>query len=97
MGINHLLKVKKGSESEEDKAQTIALAQTLLRKYRRVIAMILTHQKMGAPTVGFYLQMIHLLGHYHEYDKLDGLIQSMNKDKIPFDGRMWIPKCWREA
>ena len=46
MGINHLLKVKKGSESEgevkkgseseEEKAQTVALAQTLLRKYRRV-------------------------------------------------------------
>lgn len=36
MGINHLLKVKKGNESEEEKAQTVALAQTLLRKYRRV-------------------------------------------------------------
>lgn len=44
--------------------------------------------------MGFYLQMIHLLGHYHEYDKLDGVIQSMNKDKIPFDGRMCDSHAW---
>ena len=40
--------------------------------------------------MGFYLQMIHLLGHYHEY----GVIQSMNKDKIPFDGRMCDSHAW---
>lgn len=49
---------------------------------------------MGTPTMGFYLQMIHLLGHYHEYDKLDGVIQNMNKDKIPFDGRMCDSHAW---
>ena len=33
--------------------------------------------------------MINLLGVYHEYDKLDQIIQYMNKDKIPFDGKMY--------
>ncbi|KAK8802719.1 hypothetical protein WA171_006393 [Blastocystis sp. BT1] len=33
--------------------------------------------------------MITLLGHYHEYDKLDIIIQNMNKDKIAFDGRIY--------
>lgn len=42
----------------------------------------------------FYLQIINLLGYYHEYDRLDQIIQFMNKDKIPFDGRMWMMIDW---
>ena len=81
MGLNHTLKhhtTPPDVTEEEEKAQTLALAMTLLHKYR----------KTGTPTFEFYLQMITLLGHYHEYDKLDIIIQNMNKDKIAFDGRM---------
>ena len=81
MGLNHALKhhtPPPDVTEEEEKAQTLALAMTLLHKYR----------KTGTPTLEFYLQMITLLGHYHEYDKLDIIFQNMNKDMIAFDGRM---------
>ena len=80
MGLNHTLKHRSPQENkEEERAQTLALAMTLLHRYR----------KTTVPSVNFYLQMIKLLGHFHEYDKLDSLIQFMNKDKIPFDGRIY--------
>ena len=82
MGLNHTLRhhtTPLAKNEEEEKAQTLALAMTLLHKYR----------KTGTPTVDFYLQMITLLGYYHEYDKLDIVIQNMNKDRIAFDGRMY--------
>lgn len=79
LGMNHLLKHKKLEGNEEEKAQMLALAMTLMHRVR----------KEGSPSVEFYLQMITLLGHYREYDKLDLVIQNMNKDRIAFDGRMW--------
>ena len=53
LGMNHLLKHKSSEGNEEEKAQMLALAMTLMHKVR----------KEGTPSVEFYLQMITLLGH----------------------------------
>ena len=88
MGLNQSLKKGKGEEGNEvEKAQILSLAMTLLHKYRKVLVILPIHQTT-TPTVDFYLQIINLLGYYHEYDRLDQIIQFMNKDKIPFDGKM---------
>ena len=81
MGMNHVIHHQPNKDKiqyEEDKAQSIALVMTLMYKYR----------KLGKPTVDFYIQMITFLQYYREFDKIDMVLQNMNKDKIVFDGRV---------
>lgn len=83
MGMNHVVRHQSEMEKahyEEDKAQSIALVMTLMYKYR----------KLGSPTNDFYIQMINFLQFYREFDKIDIVLQNMNKDKIVFDGRVYV-------
>lgn len=83
MGMNHVVRHQSDMEKahyEEDKAQSIALVMTLMYKYR----------KLGSPTNDFYIQMINFLQFYREFDKIDIVLQNMNKDKIVFDGRVYV-------